>query len=447
MRSMVTETERDLDNLNFSFYQCSETDEDKYEKYLKQCDNWLLQANNHLRRKEVTLEVIDGEVKIVEMLNQLRETEADGDTIVAITELWENLKVACEALQTTVSKFQTNVLNRLKMYCMSYTSSSIRLDVTCRYTEEVSGYLADLETIILNSHTLLKSFPGGLHQDLFTNTRFSERILVCCDQKAFPILRFIPDLTEKVLSMCAVARKWLDRDETYVYEINNYIRETRTMTRKRAEVLKTEKEKQKKVVKTVKAASILCQNNKQKLQKIESELNELEHQITSVMSEKKDKCVEKQQKESMVDFLKISISQTKRNYTLQLKRSRLMRQVKELEQMLELIENELSTMQDQVVVKVQEKEVQKEKVETSKRSCLTLRNELEQFTKNLDQLEAEVIDLSGQLLQLEIIHTIKTSPEKVEEIYERPTSVKLAPSLKEKIKRRRKMAHNAGRLK
>jgi hypothetical protein len=46
--------------------------------------------------------------------------------------------------------------------------------------------------------------------------------------------------------------------------------------------------------------------------------------------------------------------------------------------------------------------------------------------------------LSGQLLQLEIIQTYKTSPETVEQIFDRPQTVKLAPSLKEKIKNRKR---------
>jgi hypothetical protein len=70
---------------------------------------------------------------------------------------------------------------------------------------------------------------------------------------------------------------------------------------------------------------------------------------------------------------------------------------------------------------------------------------MDRFSTSLAHLESEVTDLSGQLVQLEIIHNLKTSPERVEEIYDRPTTVKLAPSLKEKIKerQRRAMIHNS----
>jgi hypothetical protein len=47
------------------------------------------------------------------------------------------------------------------------------------------------------------------------------------------------------------------------------------------------------------------------------------------------------------------------------------------------------------------------------------------YSDDLETLEQEVNILSGQLLQLEIIQTYKTSPETVEQIFDRPQTVKL----------------------
>ena len=117
-----------------------------------------------------------------------------------------------------------------------------------------------------------------------------------------------------------------------------------------------------------------------------------------------------------------------------------MLQVKDLKGLLSNMENDLDTIQSQIQVKAEEKVRLSEKVQHGQKSYEALQGDMSRFSQTLNQLESEVTDLSGQLLQLEIIHNLKTSPESVEDIYDRPSTVKLAPSLKEKIKeRKRKM--------
>lgn len=140
----------------------------------------------------------------------------------------------------------------------------------------------------------------------------------------------------------------------------------------------------------------------------------------------------------MADFLSITMTQTRKNYNLQMKRQRLVKQVRELEEFLIGLERELSNVEDELMVKSQERILINEKVETSVKTYDTLKTDFEKYSDNLEKLEQEVNILSGQLLQLEIIQTYKTSPENVEQIFDRPQTVKLAPSLKEKIKRKRK---------
>ena len=74
------------------------------------------------------------------------------------------------------------------------------------------------------------------------------------------------------------------------------------------------------------------------------------------------------------------------------------------------------------------------KVEESNTVYVSLKTELDHFNANVEALQKEMSELNDGLTQLEIIHNFKTRPEKVEDFYERPVSVKLAPSLKEKIK-------------
>ncbi|KAK3599966.1 hypothetical protein CHS0354_012618, partial [Potamilus streckersoni] len=440
LRTKVSETEKDLEQIKLAFYQCDETDEARFEEYLVKCNENFLSANNVLRRKNIKLEVVDAEVRIVALLNQLREAfSVDEGQIAFISEFWENIRSTLESMKILIDKFKTNVLERLRINCLSYNSAEVHLEVSTRYTEEISTYLSDIEKRLTDMQILLKSWDTGIHQDLFTHTQFTERILVACDLKAFPILRLFPDLTEKAEAVCIIARKWLERDEAYMFEINDYIRETRTMTKKRAEDLKFQKEKHKKIEKAVKAANILLHNNREKLEKIESDLNLLESTLNNYEKEKKCKHVQKQQKESMVDFLKITVSQTKRNYSLQMKRQKMLKQVQDLEALLHELEQHLVECQSEIMEKSQMKEELAEKVEATEKTYGTLKSDLDKFSLNLHVLEQEVSELSGQLLQLEIIQTFKTSPEQMDGIYDRPQSVKLAPSLKEKIKRKRKV--------
>ncbi|XP_053398697.1 golgin subfamily B member 1-like isoform X2 [Mercenaria mercenaria] len=440
MRLKIKETEEELTQIKLGFYQCEEADDENYEKYLVQCNEQFLQANNDLRRKNVKLKVVDSEMELVSLLNQLRDKmEIDKGEIAFLSEFWENLKSTMESVKVLVNKFKTSVVDRLRGNCISYNNGDIHLDVSARYTEEVKNYLNELEQQLDNTLKLIQSFANGIHQDLFSHTKFTEGILVACDLKAFPILRLFPDLTEKVESMCSTAFVWLDRDERYMYEIKDYIRETRTMAKKRVEDLKVQKEKMKKFEKAVKSANIMLHNNKEKLQKLESDLNQLEQTFNVYKQQMDSKCGEKSQKESMVDFLKITLSQTKKNYNLQLKRQRLLKQVESLEDFLKSLERDLSSVQTKIQEKAQQKDILAVKLETNEKSYGALKTDLESFTENLDSLEQEVNGLSGQLLQLEIIQTFKSSPENLDGVFDRPQSVKLAPSLKEKIKRKRKI--------
>lgn len=443
LRNKIQDSEQEVHSLQKTFYSTEDEKGDnltqKQIDYLKNVNDKLLDANNELKRKNIKLQIIDSETCLVGLINRLREAmEYDKGEITVLTEFWDNLRSTVDGFRALVDKFQNNVLNRLNKSCISYSSDDINLEVSNRYTLDISEYITEMERELTNTRLLLKSLDSGLHQDLFTDSEFSEKLLVSCDLKAFPVLRLVPDLAHKIGTLVDISRKWLNRDEDYMYEVNNYIRKTRSITKKREEDLKNQKEKQKKIEKAVKSTQILLQNNREKLEKIEAELNQLEQQIAGYEHVKKSKFEEKEQKASMADFLKLTLTQTKKNYSLQIKRQKLLKQVRELEQLLIAIERELSDVQDKKVEKDQAKSLLTEKVENSQKSYGAAKDEFSKYSDELEALEQEVNILSGQLLQLEIIQTYKTSPETVEQIFDRPQTVKLAPSLKEKIKNRKR---------
>ena len=448
LREMVTAVECDLDKARLEFYVCTENDEDKYEEYVKTCNDKFLYCNNQLRKNGVGLDVIDSEIKLVSLLNKMRDLDdetIDGDVINFLTEFWEHMKHTLESAKGVKHRFHHNVLKRLKSSCISYSNGETTLELTSKYSDVVTEYKTDIVDSLKSYDALNRSFESKLKQELFSDSSFSNRILVSCDQKAFPILRLVPDLSEKIVYCCQKARQWIDKDEIYVHDINKYIRERRNESKKKEDDLKNQKAKQEEITKTCDEAYQLFKENKDKLGKIDTELKTLEEQVNQYTQRKKYKHEERRQKEGMVGFLEISISQTKKNQTLQLKRSRIMRQLRELEDNLKEIERELEQMEKEVETKASTKQEVSIEFEESNEGYNTIKGELDKFNENFEKLEQEVNELTDSLTHVEIIRTFKTSPERVEDLYERPTTVKLAPSLKEKILARKRRLMSTGR--
>ena len=59
LREMVTAVESDLDKAKLEFYVTTVNEEDKYEEYLKTCNDRFLYCNNKLRKHGISLDVID----------------------------------------------------------------------------------------------------------------------------------------------------------------------------------------------------------------------------------------------------------------------------------------------------------------------------------------------------------------------------------------------------
>ena len=445
LRQLVTNIALDVDKLKREFCESETNDDDKYEEYIKTCNDKFLYCNNQLRKNHVKLQVVDSEVKLVSMLNKVRDLgdKVNPDAIRTLTQFWNRLKEVVDGTKVIRQKYHELCFKRLKSSCVSYQDhGDVRLELTKTYTDAVKTYQTSITDLMKKLDQLTKSYMLELKQDQFTNTSFTNRILLTCDQKAFPLIRLVPDLTEKLLTVCRLSTQWLDKDETYVHDVSNYIREKRLQSRKKKVDLLNKKEKHQDLTDSVSEAYHLFKDNKTKLASIERELQTLTDRVNKLTDNKRYKLDEVRQKEGMVSFLDISISQTKKNYTLQLKKSRLMRQVRELDESLNEIEEELADMEKDINIKVDERLHLRQALDKNSSTYNSLKNELEKFSKIVNNLHREVGELTGSLTQLEIIQSVKTSPEKVEDFYERPSTVKLAPSLKEKIlHRRRAMVH------
>lgn len=441
LRHNIQDIESELDKTKLRFFHAKRNDEEQYEKYLTGVSGKLHTVSSKLKKKASKAEVIDSDVRLMALLNKARELSDDLDpkVIEALTAFWKNLQETLEVLKGILTNFRNLVLKKLLSSCLSYQSNSITLELTMKYGEEVRTYQRGLKDTIRQTEELMKSYEGGIKHELFTNTNFISHVMAGSDQRMYPVLRLVPDLAEKVTAVCRLARQWVDKDETYMHDLTRQIRVARNQTKKKTLEIHNEKEKYGQLSKSVDEAHAVFKESKKKLKAIEKDLKSIEAQVEHRSEAEKYRSDEKKQKESIVGFLDISIAQTKKNYSLQLKRSRMLRQLRELEQSLQDIEMELQAMETEMQAKTSERDVAAKQHEEVAAQYRALKQDLDQFTHNVEQLQQELADLTTGLSQLEIIQTFKTSPEKVEDFYDRPASVKLAPSLKEKIKRKRKL--------
>ena len=440
LRNMVRDIEVENDKVKREFYMCEESQESLYEDYLKSLNDCLLRANTCLKKESIPLQVVDSEVALVGLINNVRETEESisPDDFEILTEFWDQMRNTLDSVKLLVSKLENRIFTRMTNTCQAPQNMALDLDFTSSYVEEVSTYSRKISQMWTDIRLLLRGFTNGIPQDLFTNSSFIDRILLACDVKAFPILRIVPDVTEKLSSGCRFMLQWMDRDETYVYDVNKHLRDTRAVKRKKVRVLINKRQQRKNLVENVHQAQDIFVSNREKLKEIEAELKTVETQVAQCTQIKEHKAEEKRQKEGIVGFLEISISQTSKNVTLQLKRSRVMRQLRTLENHLREVEEELSSLQDDMSVKEKRRTAVAELVENNNTNFTSLQTDLEQFTETVEKLQTELIALTEKMGDLEYIQNLKTSPELIDDFFERPIAVKLAPSLKMKIQKRHK---------
>ena len=252
---------------------------------------------------QVTLEVIDSEIKLMSLLNNLRDLrdDVDHDVIDSMTEFYEHLNTHVKRIHMISIKYRNTVLKILRSSCTSYyNSSSTSLEVSLIYREEVKLFLRHIVQTLEHLDLLVKSYQNRIKQDLFSNTKFSERVLICCDQRAFPVLRLIPDVCDKIINVCEVSKQWIDKDQIYIQDIDNHIRKRRSQTRKKKQDLQEQGQVHNSKAKGVQDAYNLFKANKKELKKIEKRLRVVEKRVEQCSTSKHYKEEERRHKEGMV---------------------------------------------------------------------------------------------------------------------------------------------------
>lgn len=337
VREVVRTLDIELTGALNEFYECSETDEAKYNVHLCKVSDAFETCNSVLTKANKPRHVVQSQAQIAALINAVKAA-ATADTPVeaveCVAEFWEGSKITTESIQGITDRFRKNVLERLRASCGSYkaanqltalnglslpSESKQHLTAPEDYSKDVASYLSQLEDGVNTLRLLAASYGNKLNLSLISKSSLLDRLLRGCDDESYPVLQVIPDLTVKLERLFQVTRQWLDRDETYVFELGKAIRDARSVTRKKEEEMKAEKDKQRDLIKSVKSAFLICQNSKRKIREIATELQKLEGQVVECMSEQMRMTDEKTKKENMAEFLEISITQTRRNYNLQVR--------------------------------------------------------------------------------------------------------------------------------
>ena len=486
MRKIVTKIVADTNSVATTYYGNATGSRTLYEA---STESSLVRSRASVHDDGVS---VDSDVTLVSLLNRLRQVAEDNsdvaDDVALLTDFCSRLRVAIESLDATRRRFESCVLSRLRAGCDAScdvgcdVSCDVGCDVSCDVGCDVScdighdvGYdiscdvdcdvscdVSDVQRDVANEGSepeLTRSYRQrcGVFQ-----TTIARALAAVADMHADYMrapaapkrARFADSgcgggsVTQVFSTACAhltvattMARSWLDADEAYMRDIEASMGLTRRRTRQLKRHMSARRRRQTCLEGDVHAAHALFRANQSALATIVSELDVVELEVNECALWQRHLTDERRQKKGIAGFLErgmaARVQTQRRNGSLQLKRSRIARQLRELEASLLPIERHLAALEAQLSSAAGRKGAASERLQDSSAAYRTLDEHLRLVNAHVHQLHKEVTQLTRSLAQLETIHAAKTSPENVDDFYERPSTVKLAPSLKEKIRRRK----------
>ncbi|CAD5118742.1 DgyrCDS7422 [Dimorphilus gyrociliatus] len=442
MRSQLSSIGADLSGLKKSFYESKENSEASFVSYLRNTNAHLLRCIKISGQKNNV--VIDSEISLVTLTNTLKEKGSDySEDGKFLSEWWRHLQSSLVQIDTLKRRF-TNVHARLKSNCLC--SAGIDAPpVTKSYAMASAKYAREIENILRKMDRLTSSWMGtglsSVRADTFSTSHFCDRVVnFCCDAKILPVLRLFPDLTEKLEKGLECAKAWINKDEDYVREINSHLLDARRKTIKKQRDLAIHKNKKEELKNSVEGAYNVCQTHRKEVERIQKELVEVEQMFNFCKRTLQSKAAEIRHKQGMLDILQLSLSQTSRTstFSIQSKRNRLKRQLRGLGVTLQNLHEESQGMQKRID-KISIKELEMTTAANDyHQTYLRLKENLDKFEMTVLRLVTEIEELTSAVNSLQDVHTIKTNSETVDDfLAERPLSIKLAPSLQQKIEQRR----------
>lgn len=320
IRQSIADQEQELKRALLEFYKVPEFDELFFNQYLKSINNCL---NSIIDPDPKSLKGLNSENKLIEVINNfaksIQHTERNDclSIIESLTDFHENLKYTQEILQIILDNFEKDILMRLKKLSISDLYNLDLSNQSIDYNLKIKNYYEEIDKIINQFRLLIISCKTKMNMDLLTKSTLVDRLTKDCDINRIPLLLIIPDLNSKLENIFLLGKLWLDREEIFLYQVSEEIRELKVQTKEKCLKMAYEKENHLRLIKEMKSSNLMVQNNKQKMGDMKTQLKELNEQISLSKSEYEKKIDQKRHWKSMMEFLEISISQTKKNYSLQ----------------------------------------------------------------------------------------------------------------------------------
>lgn len=142
----------------------------------------------------------------------------------------------------------------------------------------------------------------------------------------------------------------------------------------------------------------------------------------------------------MKEFLEAGMAnKTRARFALQYKQMRLLKQLGELEQTLSTLEIELDRIDKLVQTKSVEAEVIEKKHSMSLHEYEECRKQFQEFNARSMAIQQKFKSLQEELSKMEAIRNFKTSPDVIDNFYDRPPSIKLSQSLQRRLMQRKQV--------
>ncbi|XP_067944571.1 chromosome partition protein Smc-like [Watersipora subatra] len=419
-----------LDDIQSEVADC----ERKYPAYASE-EGWLeaeYKFNSCLEflgSKNLKILQLNSEAGMLAMINDLRATGADAALINFATEYWENFDSVMDLVTQVKDKYNFQVLNKLllmfnnQMLCPTKTN----MPLTVEYCNQVMQTMTTIDRLYSRLRTLCQSYRTKVDKDLF------EKL----SQETLLIVRLPRDIVVKLKILISLSNDLLNRETKFVTAMTAALLECRRVKLEHEKRLAEKRDEQLDKINSVYLATLLLDKNKEQVQQLDRELDELQAHLSNKENALHSTKVEMQRDQNAIEFLNHTISQTKRNQRLMAKRQHLLKTQQSLEKKLEQISGELKTVNEVLQQKTLEKDEMNVTLKQNTLSYTTVTEDLNAFSDTLDEIEKETKWAHTHLIDIEIIHCIKTSPENIEEIRDRPQSVKIARSLRDKITRKR----------
>ena len=138
---------------------------------------------------------------------------------------YDQIKITIAKLKEVRHMFQRDILRPLETYCTSYAKLGITDD---NFYKALKSRTIKIRGILIHFDKIADSLgkKNEVPVDYFSDFSFSQELSLQFNCDAFPILRIVPDLFQKLDTVIDTGQDWLRSDKVYLDQIRKEIENT-----------------------------------------------------------------------------------------------------------------------------------------------------------------------------------------------------------------------------